>query len=253
MRPFSSIVLVLLVVAGANAQTATDLRVLSESPNSIVIEFTPRYANTIVTGADGVKYTRFEFRGAAFDSGEPGSPLVPFRPVLLQLPSRGYSVEVLSQDYDDLSGVRAATHPSLQSIKGFGLSPVYSSPKPKYLVSERAPRQSAEIKDVGVSRGVLLGTLRIYPVQFSFSRNEVRVFRRIVVRVNFTGGRVTTQAASAFLKNQFPSQLLKTAQAGSQILVSDSPLAQGDWYRMEVTETGIYRIDQAFLTKAGIS
>ncbi|MCX6142283.1 MAG: type IX secretion system sortase PorU [Ignavibacteriales bacterium] len=253
MRPFSSIVLGLLVVAGANAQTVADVRVLSEAPNSIVIELTPRYANTTVTGTDGVKYTRFEFHGAAFDPGEPGSPLVPFRPVLLQLPSRRYSVEVLAQDYDDLTGIKAATRPSLQSIKGFGFSPAYSSPKPKYLVSERAPRQSVEMKDVGVSRGVLLGTLRIYPVQFSLSRNEVRVFRRIVVRVNFTGGRPTAQVASAFLKSQFPSQLLKTEQAGSQILVSDSPLAQGDWYRMEVAETGIYRIDQSFLSKAGIS
>ena len=253
MRPFSSIVLALLVVAGANAQTVADVRVLSETPNSIVIEFTPRYANRTVTGTDGVKYTRFEFHGAAFDPGESGSPLVPFRPVLLQLPSRRYSVEVLAQDYDDLTGIRAATRPSLQAIKGFGFSPTYSSPKPKYLVSERVPRQSVELRNVGVSRGVILGTLRIYPVQFSLGRNEVRVFRRIVVRINFTGGSVTAPVASSFLKSQFPSQLVKTEQASSQILVSDSPLAQGDWYRMEVTETGIYRIDQSFLTKAGIS
>ena len=253
MRPFSSIVLTLLIVASANAQTVADLRVLSETPNSIVIEFTPRYANTAVTGTDGVTYTLFQFHGAVFAPGEPGSPLVPFRPVLLQLPSRRYSVEVIAQDYDDLPGVKAATRPSLQPVKGFGLSPAYSAPKPKYLISERVPRQSVEVKDVGVSRGVLLGTLRIYPVQFSLSRNEVRVFRRIVVRVSFTGGRSTTQVASAFLKNQFPSQLLKSNASGAQILATDSPLAQGDWYRMEVTETGIYRIDQAFLTKAGIS
>ncbi len=253
MRPFPSIVLVLLIVASANAQTVADLRVLSETPNSIVIEFVPRYANTVVTGTDGVKYTRFEFHGAAFAPGEPGSPLVPFRPVLLQLPSRQYSVEVLAQDYDDLPGIKAATRPSLQAMKGFGLSPTYSSPKPKYLVNERVPRQNVEVMDVGVSRGVLLGTLKIYPVQYSLGRNEVRVFRRIVVRVDFTGGRSTSQAASAFLKNQFPSQLLKTDQSGAQILASDSPLAQGDWYRMEVAETGIYRIDQSFLTKAGIS
>jgi hypothetical protein len=184
MRPFPFILLVLLVVASANAQTVSDVRVLSETQNSIVIEFAPRYANTVVTGADGVKYTRFEFRGAAFEPGEPGSPLVPFRPVLLQLPSRRYSVEVIAQDYDDLTGIKAATRPSLQAIKDFGFSPIYSSPKPKYLIGERVPGQSAEVRDVGVSRGVLLGTLRIYPVQFSLSRNEVRVFRKIVVRVN---------------------------------------------------------------------
>jgi hypothetical protein len=253
IRPFAFIVLSFLIVSSAGAQTAADLRVLNETPNSITIEFTPRYTNTAVTGTDGVTYTRFEFHGAVFVPGEPGSPLVPFRPVLLQLPSRQCSAEVLSQEYDDLVGVKAATRPSMQSLKGFGLSPLYSSPKQKYAVIERVPRQSAEVKDIGVSRGVLLGTLKIYPVQFSLGKNEVRVFRRMVVRVTFTGGRTTGQVASAFLKNQFPSQLLKAEQAVSQILVSDSPLAQGDWYRMEVKETGMYRIDQAFLSKGGIS
>jgi hypothetical protein len=253
MRPFASIALLLLSVATVNAQTVADLRVLSETANSITIEFVPRFVNSVVTGTDGVKYTRFEFHGAAFVPSEPGSPLIPFRPVLLQLPSRQYAVEILAQDYDDLPGVKAATRPSLQAMKGFGLAPAYSSPKSKYLVSDRVPRQNVEVANVGSSRGVLLGTLKIYPVQYALGKNEVRVFRRIVVRVNFTGGRPTSQVASAFLKNQFPSQLLKADQSAVQIPASDSPLLQGDWYRMEVTETGLYRIDQSFLTKAGIS
>ena len=253
MRPIPFILLSLLVVASAGAQTPADLRVISETPNSIVIEFTPHYANSVVSGTDGVKYTRFEFQGAVFVPSEPGSPLVPFRPVLLQLPSRRYSVEVIAQDFDDLPSTKAATRPSLQALKGFGLSPVYSSPKPKYLVADRVPNQSVEVTNVSLSRGVLLGTLKMYPVQFSLSRNEVRVFRRMVVRIDFAGSRSTSPVASAFLKNRFPSQLLKTEATVAQILASDSPLAQGDWYRMEVTETGIYRIDQTFLTKSGIS
>ena len=252
-RPVSYIVLTLLIVASANAQTAADLRVVNETPNSITIEFTPRYANTAVTGKDGVVYTRFQFHGAVFTPGEPGSPLVLFRPVLLQLPSRRYSVEMLAQDYEDLPAVKAATRPTLQPIKNLGFSPIYSSPKPKYLVSERVPLQNVEVKDVRVSRGLLLGTLKVYPVQFSLGRNEVRIYHRIVVRVTFSGGRAAVQGASAFLKKQFPSQLLQSASSGAQILASDSPLAQGTWYRMEVTQTGMYRIDQAFLTKAGIS
>ena len=254
MRPFTSIVLALLIVAGASAQTAQDLRVISESSHSIVIEYTPSYVNTVVTGTDGNKYTRYEFRGAAFDPGEPGSPLVPFRPVLLQLPSRRYSVEVIAQDFDDLSGVQPAPRPYLRTIKDFGLQRVYAVIASKYLGTERLPRQTTQVTNVGESRGLLLGTLKIYPVQFSLSRNAVRVSRRMVIRIDFTGGQVSAPGISAFLKNQTPSPASpKTEGTALQKTASDSPLAQGDWYRMEVNETGIYRIDQTFLTKAGIS
>jgi hypothetical protein len=253
MRHFLTISLLLLMVASAGAQTAADLRVISETPNSIVIEFTPHYVNTVVNGTDGVKYTRYDFQGASFTPGEAGSPLVPFRPVLLQLPSRRYSLQVLAQDYEDLQGVKAATRPSLRTMKEFGLAPVYSSPKSKYLAGELVPRQTVELVNMSLSRGVLLGTLRIYPVQFSLGRNAVRVYRKIVVQIDYAGGRSNGPNASAFLKNQFPSQLLTTEGAASVNAASDSPLAQGDWYRMDVTETGIYRIDQTFLSKAGIS
>jgi hypothetical protein len=253
MRLLTSISLLCLIAGSACAQTATDLRVLSETPNSIVLEFTPRYVNTVVSGSDGTKYTRFDFRGAAFVEGEAGSPLIPFRPVLLQLPSRRYSVEIIAQDYDNLSGTKAATRPSLRALKGFGVTPVYSSAKPRFLVNDLVPRQSAELKNVGSARGSVVGTLRLYPVQFALGKNEVRVIRRMVVRVDFTGGRSTAKITSAFLKSEFPAQLIKTEAAAAQTLASDSPLATGDWFRMDVTETGMYRIDQTFLTKAGIS
>jgi hypothetical protein len=74
-----------------------------------------------------------------------------------------------------------------------------------------------------------------------------------VVRIDFAGVRAGLSTVSAFLKKQFPSQLLTSEESAVQNAAADSPLAQGDWYRMEVKETGIYRIDQDFLSKAGIS
>lgn len=253
MRPTLTISLILLIGAGLYAQPAPDLRVISENPTSIVIEFIPRYTHRVVAGDDGKKYTRFEFLGAAFDEGEPGSPLVPYRPAIVHLPSRQYSAEVIAQDYDDLTGVNAATHPTWRPNKGFGYSAVYSSPDARFVKNELIPQHIFQLVNIGESRGLLLGTLRIYPVQVSLGRNEARIYRRVVVRIDFAASSPGLPLASLFLKNQFPSNLLKGGVEKRQGVAGDSPLAQGDWYRIEVKETGIYRIDQDFLSKAGIS
>jgi len=253
MRPFFTLSLLLLFTAGLAAQPSKDIRVLSESATSIVIEFTPSFANRTVPGSDGKRYTLYDFRGSVADRGVPGSPLTPYLPAIIHMPSRRYSVQILAQDYDDLSGVNVASQPSWKSNKDFGLSPVYGSPNPKFVTTERIPQQLAKLVDVRESRGLTLGTLKISPIQVVFGRNEVRLYRRIVVQIDFAAASPGGLPISAFLKGQFPSTVQKSEISKVQNVAGDSPLAQGDWYRMEVGESGIYKIDQAFLTKAGIS
>ncbi|MBI4428832.1 MAG: type IX secretion system sortase PorU [Ignavibacteriales bacterium] len=47
--------------------------------------------------------------------------------------------------------------------------------------------------------------------------------------------------------------LATIGQQSTQAQASDSPLAQGTWYRFEVRETGMYKLDQKFFTDAGIT
>lgn len=253
MRPLLSILLILLFAVGVSAQPAQDLSVLSENATSIVIEFTPSFVNRNIAGNDGRRYTLYDFRGSALDRGEPGSPLTPYRPALIHLASRRYSIQIIAQDYDDLAGANAASQPSWKQNKEFGLSPVYSAPNPRFVKNERVPQQVAKLVDVSESRGLLLGTLKIFPVQIFPGRNEVRLYRRIVLQIDFAAANPGAPPVSVFLKNQLPSSLEKTSVAKEENVAADSPLAQGDWFRMEVNETGIYKIDQAFLAKAGIS
>lgn len=47
--------------------------------------------------------------------------------------------------------------------------------------------------------------------------------------------------------------LANIAQQTTRAQVSDSPLAQGSWYQLEVRETGLYKLDQKFFIDAGIA
>ncbi len=253
MRHSFALLLLILFAVGAAAQPASDLRVLRESPTSIVIEFIPSYANRIVPGSDGKRYTLYDFRGSVAERGAPGSPLMPYLPAIIHMPSRRYTLQVIAQDYDDLSGVNLASQPSWKSNREFGLSPIYGAPNQRFATGERVPQQIAKLADIRESRGLTLGTLRISPVQFTFGRNEVRVYRRIVLQIDFASANPGGLPISAILKGQFQPTVQMSAFAKDQNLAGDSPLAQGDWYRMEVGESGIYKIDQSFLSKAGIS
>jgi hypothetical protein len=252
MRYFQTLLFILLVSV-AFAQPAKDLRVLSESAASIVIEFTPSFAHRVVPGSDGKRYTVFDFSGSVSDRGIPGSPLNPYRPVLLNMPSRRYTVQVIAQDYDDLTGVNPASQPSWKALKEFGATPVYSAFSPRALAAGRVPAQIARILNVREARGLTLGILRISPIQLIPGKNEVRIYRRIVIQIDFASGSQNSLPVSAFLKGTFPSVQPSADLAKEQGIAADAPLAQGDWYRMDVNESGIYKIDQSFLTKAGIS
>ncbi|MBI3789110.1 MAG: type IX secretion system sortase PorU, partial [Ignavibacteriales bacterium] len=234
-------------------QSGTDLRVLSEDSRSLVVEFVPLFVNKTVTGSDGVEYTQFNFQGAVIADGEPGSPMLQFRGGIVNLPSDKYVIQVVAADYHDVNGVRPATRPQYIRDKEFGAVPRYTAPNEKFKTIDFLPKDIVELADVGESRGLTLGTLKFYPVQVALGRNAARVYSRIVARIEFSGAASADFSPAIFLKGQLPSFSSERSLAKSGKAASDSPLAQGEWYRMEVKENGIYKIDQSFFAKANIS
>lgn len=253
MRKFNCIALLISFCMASYGQSSTDLRVLSEDPRSLVVEFVPVFAHTPVSGTDGVTYTRFNFQGAVTAYGEQGSPMLPFRAGLINLPSDKYIIQVLAADYRDVAGVRPATHPQFIQDKEFGVVPRYTAPEEKFKTMEFLPNDVVELSDVGESRGLTLGTLKFYPVQVALGRNVARLYTRIVARIEFLEAARANFSASMFLKNQLPSFTSEQRLTKTSKVVSDSPLAQGEWYRIEVKDSGICKIDQSFLAKANIS
>ena len=239
-------------VAGLRAQTAPDLRVISENSASLVVEFTPKYVHRTIQASDGRTYTKYEFLGAATEPAPAGSPSISYKPVLLKLPSQQNTVTLLSQDYDDIRDADPAAMPTWHANGGFGLSPAYGAIDARYASFDRLPEKTVALTNVGESRGYLLGTLRLYPIQYAPSRNEVRLVRRMVVKIDFSRPNQGTPA-STFIQGRSPVGRSEEAEPSLARVAGDSPLATGDWYRMELKESGIYRIDSDFLTKAGIS
>jgi len=264
MKRISTISAILLAAPFVWAQPGPDVRVLSEDARSLVIEFTASVSARQVVANDGRRYTRFDFRGAIPEPGKEGSPIVSYRAALVNLPTRQYTLEVVASDFKEVTGVRIAAHPKYQRDKEFGAVAVNVPLREEFLSAGFLPKTIAQLADVGESRGLILGTLKMYPVQVSPATGVARIYSRIVVRIEFAGGAASAlpgppgqavRTGSLFLKNQFPSNAFKSgAQRLEKRAVdsADSPLAQGEWYKMEVKATGIYKLDQSFFAQANI-
>ncbi len=246
------LILLIFLPVPLMAQLARDLRVIEETGTSITLEFTPRVAQRTIkiNGARELPY--FTFEGAVVLSGNAGSLLVPYRAIPLVLPSPEVSVEILALDSRDEQLASVPRHPHLKPDSAMGLIPSLSSIEESTPLSGWFPTTRAELVDVAESRGMLLGTLKIYPIQVDEVRRTARFHTRMVVRLAFSGSLHPPLTPSALLNGQY---LIERKRARSSSLLksaTDSPLAQGDWYKVDVRETGIYRLDASFFSSAGI-
>ncbi|HEY4613812.1 MAG TPA: C25 family cysteine peptidase, partial [Bacteroidota bacterium] len=249
MRTFCIVVGLLVYSVSGVAQFASDLRIVHEDARSATIEFIPIFFASVSDRGQHELETaasaRFKFSGYLVDHAKPGMPIDLFRAVNILLPTRRYALHVLASEYEDVSGVQPYIAPALKGDEfGFIQTPNDAAP----LAPEKMSRRDvAELIAVAPDHGEYIGTLRLYPVQYSADGYSARVYRRIVVRIDFDSRRAGVSVD--------PSRRKATAvieRTGAVASVSDSPLAQGEWYRLDVRETGIYKLDQNFLSRNNI-
>lgn len=126
------------------------------------------------------------------------------------------------------------------------------------------PGPIVELSEPYVYRNMQVVDLRIYPVQFYALQKRVRIFKRISIQINITGGG-GLRGAGMFSKTErdfLQRRLLNFEKAQGwavpqvsrfQRITADYDFSSGDWYRIPVSAEGIYRITGSFLSSQGIS
>jgi hypothetical protein len=229
------------------AQNLPDIKILNEDAHSISLEFTPQFLPQKLKSIDGKDLRRTAFGNEIFDDTKPGSPWITYRGIPLQFPSRRAVLTITEAEFHTVKEVPLPI-PGAVRKKDFGLSPLYRSGP----VGAIPHREIAQLVDVAASREKFIGTLRFYPVQLDKEKGEAKLFTKIVVQISFdqwADPSTRTSRPTAGDVHQKPTIKARTARERNS---SDSPLANGTWYKMKVMQTGIYKIDQALLEKANI-
>jgi hypothetical protein len=261
-RAIRNVVKAFLSLVVSSAALGADVTVIRSDARSVEIEYRPRFLDPRPVVFGGIQYTMVEFQGgqSASGSGSAGGPDLRYRYIPIAFPGeKGNTVQVIAADYEDVTNTVVVPVPTLQRNEKSPPSLVYAADPLRYGQGRFLPGPVAELAAVGRVRSMLLGGVKITPVQFNPAARTVRRYTRVVVEVTFgpPSATLSSRGEDGLLKN-VPVNYASARTWGGRSLArvsapSPSVLATGQWYRLTVTAEGMYRLDAPYLSSLGIN
>lgn len=238
----------------AEPDNIIDYKVLNSNESFIEIEFSPNYTNEI------------DFQNSIGNSKQYGIPDVKFRSFPLYFPSENNPrVEIVDSKSEDVQNVDVKPVPTFKKSKEKGiLVPQFDKDDKAYESNSFYPSNFIAINKSGSLRNRYFGYLNFYPVQYNPVLNTIRKYSYVRIRITFQGSPIYSKKSlsreeRSFLQNSALNSDIaanwsnQPAGTESSSGIQNSVLASGDFYKIEVRETGIYKVDKNFLSGAGIN
>ena len=261
---FAAISLFIFVVTPARGQETAgglynDVRVIESSDQGLTLEFRPYYMPTDTVGNGSNQFELLTFSHCSSPNhADAGQPDVRFRSIAVGLPGlRNNVVTVQTVDYENVGNVSFAPVPKVRVHKNDVVETEYA---PRYSsVSNFYPATIAQFKAVGVVKGMRVGYLGIYPLQYNPMSKTLKKYTRIVVHIDFGNREQITASASdlewakiSMINFPIAQRWVSNAPALKKIAATNSVLSSGTWFKLEVKADGMYKIDASYLKTLGV-
>ena len=177
-------------LVAAQAPPGNQLRILSSGEKAIVLELMVDDFQTETVAHGGQTYHRLNIPDMT-QTDTPGQPQVPTRGTLLGLPSpEGVSIQILDASFEALQGYRLCPAPIFEptfddlvgSLAG-EVRPTFTVDQDLYTSNAFYPGHVVELGHTGYLRDQPVAHVQFYPVQYNPATGELRLYRRIRVRV----------------------------------------------------------------------
>ncbi|MCX8010396.1 MAG: hypothetical protein N3A61_04535, partial [Ignavibacteria bacterium] len=254
MKKLIVILFLSLVLTRGLAQPLTEISIISENQNSIVLEFTPKVEKKSVIGENGVIFTKFDFFDCQVNFDSLGQVDF-FRTVLLLLPTEEFSLKVISSEYYLLDSIKLIPRPVIKPLKDFGASVTYSEPESINPIKIDRKERLVEMVNVGKTSVGLIGTLVFHPIH-KLDKEKVKIYTRVRVKIDFKESFNDGLLPSSLMRGELRSLNIGHFEKSANIsknLNNNYPFAQGNWYRIEIQEAGMYKLDYNYFRQLGIS
>jgi hypothetical protein len=257
---------------------AVDYKIISSNASFIEIEFYPVYEPQNKISYNGETYSEVNFSSGVDNgiksAGQPGAKSRLF-PVILP-GETGNVVTVIDYDVHEVSGFNLAPIPGyrLKDPNSWNFENVeftFEKDSKTYTQNSFTPDKSAELVVAGSVRELLIGNIKINPVQYNPVSKTLKQYTRIKVRLTYGSSPVlmTRKRSSAELElldgiavnsgialNWMNPELVNSK---NRVRVSNSVMNSGDWYKIEIKDDqhgnseGIYKMTKSYLENAGIN
>lgn len=233
-----------------------DIRIISSDASALILEYTPQYIDTTIADYDGRTFRKISIAGGTIiDELDFGQPLLEKRILNVGVPDEfGTTFEIISSTFKEISG-EILPIPEIIKVDNF--------PGRKYSIgsdyySSVFDDEVLEFGEFGIARGVKVQSFIISPIQFNASANLIRLYNRIIFRINFSGGsKFSRVPADNFLRDallNFEVARFWVEEKPDRLnkILSSSVLSNGRWFKFEAPEEGIYKITRSMLSSMGI-
>jgi hypothetical protein len=230
----------------------SDYKILASTSAYIEFEFTPTYSGDI------------SFQNAYYNSSNYGKPDLGCRTFSFILPGdKNNRVEILDSRYSEKGNidVKPVPKPKKSSNKLEFLYD-YTPDNKIYSANSFFPSNNIILTEDNV-RDKYLGRVQVYPVSYNPVTKTIRKYSYIKVRVTYGDRPIIGQKQLSRQEIAFFNDIALNSKQASGWIRQDirnqknqlvnSVLASGDFYKIEVKEDGIYKIDKNFLSNAGIN
>ncbi len=259
--PFMKKILLILILCYSSmawSQDEKDYQIHFPSQNVCFIDFSPSRFQLDTLVLDNQYYIRADFYMAS-PSDQPGDPFIPSRLLVVGIPlNREVRVSVESSEFEEMQNCRLVPVPELQRKDGLPLENYYESVL--YREQRYLPGPLVEAEDPGYFGAQRVVCIKLYPVQFNPIENRIRVYHKIVLRIDFNG-EIDQEIFWQETENEqvYRDLLINYNQAKHWRIKREQPLSKpgiiletGKRYKIPISEEGIYKVTGNFLSGHGI-
>lgn len=242
-----------------SGQTGGDIQIIKSNAQGCVFTWKLSSADYEIAqvSANGKEYMSVQMH-KAFPYATPGSPAILFRTVRIVLPP-GASVSGSIQygSYQAYHNVTLIPEPHIDKSDRLGVDQYILREGNDYMVMDHLPRESLVLSQPTYLRDWSVVTVRFSPMRYHPRTKSLRLYKQLTVVLNYRGGRVaagyrqpTENAEALFLNAEqaanWKVKRVRTMDPGS------NPFQDGLWYKIQIVDEGIYRLDRKFFENLGI-
>ncbi len=225
------------------------VKVLSSSSEEIIIQFTPKF-DFFKKDKDG--FYEIKISNSSLDNIKFGQPEIPSISFILGVPQFGSNIKIINAHYTIVKG----------KIKKFipweNLN--YTLPNQEYsdsVYNSHGNQNWIARSSEGITRGVRVEAYRIFPVLFNPRLNEIKKLKSLKFKIIYKNGgsfkKVNDGMLSGVLTNYSQAKNWGLQRTDNVTTPQSSVLSSGTWFRTNVTEEGIYKVDYNKLIAMGFN
>jgi hypothetical protein len=237
-------------------------KLINHSPQQITLEFELPQVKTHLVTIENRDYIHINYDDAQ-SLVHSGAPIVPYTITRVAIPPEAaitMQYQILSQNELFQSDVVPTT-----IVNGMKENNRVEINQVIYNTATPYPGEIVEINEPYIFREMRMVDVKIYPVQYHPAEHRVRLLNKLTIQLRLKGGKPGLGVArfsdtgKALLKNR----LINFEEAKNWAVPKRSTFSKqtsinydfsvGNWYKIPISEEGIYQISGQFLRDAGLS